>query len=159
MKKNGFTLIELLIVITIIGILIAAAVFGSQNAFQSSRNTRRQSDIKQFQSALELFANRNNGLFPLRYDPVTSNTLCTDLGMTNCPTDPTGTLYEYCTDGVPASGANGSPNATQYAVFGPLEGLTDSFGSPYMFMVCSNGKVGQTTFNPNCGNPFSCSLP
>lgn len=56
MRKNkGFTLIELLVVIAIIGLLSALAVVSLNSARQKSRDARRVSDIKQIQTALELF--------------------------------------------------------------------------------------------------------
>lgn len=55
MKKQGFTLIELLVVIAIIGLLSTLAVVALNNARQKSRDAKRVSDIKQVQTALELY--------------------------------------------------------------------------------------------------------
>jgi len=57
MKKNnkGFTLIELLVVIAIIGLLSTLAVVSLNNARTKSRDARRVADIKQMQTALELY--------------------------------------------------------------------------------------------------------
>ena len=59
MKKNtkGFTLIELLVVIAIIGLLATLAVVALNNARAKSRDARRISDIKQIQTALEMYYN------------------------------------------------------------------------------------------------------
>lgn len=58
-KKNkpAFTLIELLVVIAIIGILATLAVVALQNARRNARDTRRVADIRQVQTALELYLN------------------------------------------------------------------------------------------------------
>lgn len=56
-NKKGFTLIELLVVIAIIGILATLAVVALGNARARSRDAKRVSDIRQLQSALELFYN------------------------------------------------------------------------------------------------------
>lgn len=56
-NKKGFTLIELLVVIAIIGLLSTLAVVALNNARAKSRDARRVSDIKQIQTALELFLN------------------------------------------------------------------------------------------------------
>jgi len=56
-NKKGFTLIELLVVIAIIGLLSTLAVVALGNARSKSRDARRLSDIKQIQTALELYMN------------------------------------------------------------------------------------------------------
>ncbi|MEI7451581.1 MAG: type II secretion system protein [Candidatus Falkowbacteria bacterium] len=56
-NKRGFTLIELLVVIAIIGILATIAVVALQNARAKARDARRVADVKQTQTALELFFN------------------------------------------------------------------------------------------------------
>lgn len=52
-QKNGFTLIELLIVISIIAVLSAIGLVAYGNFLKNSRDSRRQSDLKLIQSALE----------------------------------------------------------------------------------------------------------
>ena len=58
--KKGFTLIELLVVIAIIGILSTLAVVSLGNARQRARDTKRLADIRNIQTALELFYSQNN---------------------------------------------------------------------------------------------------
>ena len=53
--KRGFTLIELLVVIAIIGLLSTLAVVSLNNARLKSRDAKRVADIKQIQTALELY--------------------------------------------------------------------------------------------------------
>ncbi len=60
MKKKGFTLIELLVVIAIIGLLATLSVVALNNARERARDSRRVSDIKQIQTALELYYNEND---------------------------------------------------------------------------------------------------
>jgi general secretion pathway protein G len=65
-NKKGFTLIELLVVIAIIGLLSTLAVISLNNARQKSRDAKRISDIKQVQTALELYYTDQNG-YPTQF--------------------------------------------------------------------------------------------
>lgn len=60
-NKKGFTLIELLVVIAIIGILSTLAVVSLNNAREKSRDAKRMADVKQVQTALELYFADSNG--------------------------------------------------------------------------------------------------
>ncbi|MFA5131435.1 MAG: prepilin-type N-terminal cleavage/methylation domain-containing protein [Patescibacteria group bacterium] len=59
MKKNkqGFTLIELLVVIAIIGLLSTLSIVALNQARARSRDARRLADVKQIQTALEMYYN------------------------------------------------------------------------------------------------------
>ncbi|MEK7125725.1 MAG: prepilin-type N-terminal cleavage/methylation domain-containing protein [Patescibacteria group bacterium] len=67
--KQGFTLIELLVVISIIGILSTLAIVSLNDARAKARDAKRISDIKQVQTALELFLADRNG-YPAGNDLV-----------------------------------------------------------------------------------------
>jgi prepilin-type N-terminal cleavage/methylation domain-containing protein len=54
-KSKGFTLIELLVVIAIIGILATIVLVSLNSARIKARDSRRVSDIRQIQLALELY--------------------------------------------------------------------------------------------------------
>src|SRR3989338_2502543 len=56
-KQRGFTLIELLVVIAIIGLLSTLAVVALNSARLKARDAKRIADIKQVQTALELYFN------------------------------------------------------------------------------------------------------
>jgi prepilin-type N-terminal cleavage/methylation domain-containing protein len=59
-NKRGFTLIELLVVIAIIGLLSTLSVVALNNARSRARDARRVADVKQIQTALELYYNAVN---------------------------------------------------------------------------------------------------
>jgi prepilin-type N-terminal cleavage/methylation domain-containing protein len=137
-KSFGFTLIELLVVISVIGILAALSLVSFSAAQKQARDTQRKSDIKQYQTALEGYANVNNEFYPSRTSTtLASTTLCTDLAMTNCPADPRyGTdstyAYKYVSDGT----GSGTKTAINYVLWSKLE------SSIYYWVVCSTGKSG-----------------
>lgn len=56
-KKNGFTLIELLVVIAIIGVLTTLGMISINTARQKSRDSKRWTEIRALQSALEICIN------------------------------------------------------------------------------------------------------
>jgi len=87
-NKKGFTLIELLVVIAIIGLLSTLAVVALNSARQKSRDSKRVADVKQVQTALELYFADLNGYPP----PPTGETI---LG--------TGTMKAICSDNVCAN--------------------------------------------------------
>lgn len=68
-NKKGFTLIELLVVIAIIGLLSTLAVVALNNARQKSRDAKRVADVKQVQTAMELYFNDQGG-YPQRDDGI-----------------------------------------------------------------------------------------
>lgn len=57
---KSFTLIELLIVIVIIGILAASLIYKINGIQWRSRDIQRMTDLKQMQTALELYYAENN---------------------------------------------------------------------------------------------------
>ncbi|HLC99502.1 MAG TPA: prepilin-type N-terminal cleavage/methylation domain-containing protein [Patescibacteria group bacterium] len=60
-NKKGFTLIELLVVLLIIGLLATISVVALGTARAKGRDTRRLTDIKGIQNALELYFIDKNG--------------------------------------------------------------------------------------------------
>lgn len=138
MRKEGFTLIELLVVIAIIGILAALALVSFTATQRQARDTQRKSDLKQFQTSLENYANINNGFYPSRTSTQNaSTTVCTDLGLTGCPVDPkfssdASYYYKYESNG----GGSATVTATQYVLWSKLEAITN------YFVICSGGKAG-----------------
>ncbi|MDP3836745.1 MAG: prepilin-type N-terminal cleavage/methylation domain-containing protein [bacterium] len=56
-NKKGFTLIELLVVIAIIGLLSTLSVLALNSARARARDAKRISDVKQIQTALEMYYN------------------------------------------------------------------------------------------------------
>lgn len=131
MNKRGFTLIELLVVIAIIGLLSTMSVVALGSAREKSRDSKRLSDIKQVQTALELYYT-DQGAYPTATDITlgTDSYVClsnTETGFTtaNCdnaymglvPADPGSNTYVYDSDG------------TAYTITATLEGGVNGLGT------------------------------
>ena len=92
--SGGFTLIELLTVIFIIGIITTVVSVNLSSARKQARDVRRKTDLSTLQSAIELYANANNGKVPaspagtssLSWDPNLSTALSAYLSA--IPLDP-----------------------------------------------------------------------
>jgi prepilin-type N-terminal cleavage/methylation domain-containing protein len=102
-SQSGFTVIEILVVISIIGILAAIVLASLLGSKSGSRDSVRLSDIKQIQSALDLYASEHSYLFP------TALTALAPDYVTAIPKDPlTGLSYSYAAfgSGICANGAS-----------------------------------------------------
>lgn len=146
-SERAFTLIELLIVISIIGILAALSLASFTTSQKQTRDSQRKSDLSQYRSSLESYANTNNSLYPVAATAISaSGSLCTTLGLSNCPEDPKSAIstYKYCSD---AAG-------TDYALWTTLETMSTN-----KWVVCSDGRSTTSTSTPSCGASFNCNLP
>lgn len=63
-NRAGFTLIELLVVISIIGVLASVVLSSLESARAGARDAQRISDLRQIQTALEMYRN-DHGFFSL----------------------------------------------------------------------------------------------
>jgi type II secretory pathway pseudopilin PulG len=104
-----------MVVISLIGILMTLALTSYQGTQKQARDTRRKSDLKQYQTALEAYANSHDGLFLVETSAVDPSTLCSELtgSATGCSQDPKEPdySYSYCSDS----------NGIRYVLWASLE--------------------------------------
>lgn len=122
MNKKGFTLIELLVVIAIIGMLSTMAIVAMNNARSKSRDARRISDIKQIQTALEMWYNDNNG-YPVRTTAGQLSSITGFLATVPTPPTPGDSTVAGCSATSPYYTYQ-APDATTYTLQYCLGGVT-----------------------------------
>ena len=92
-NKKGFTLIEILIVVAIISILAGIVLIGLRPGLGSARDARRQAELKQIQTALQIYYNRFGSYPSALIDLINEGVART------IPDDPSGAAYGYSTTG------------------------------------------------------------
>ena len=128
-NQKGFTLIELLVVIAIIGLLSTMSVVALNSARQKSRDAKRLSDMKQIQTALELYYTDAN-VYPSATtdNPFTTSTIAYN-----------GNIYMASVPSNPSPRTDGSPACTDsnYIYFGG--------GTTYSIYYCLGEATGGLT--------------
>lgn len=87
-EKKAFTLIELLVVIAIIGLLSTLSILALNQARARARDTKRISDVRQIQTALELYYNEV-GDYPADINPGEPIASTNNTYLAAVPTPPT----------------------------------------------------------------------
>lgn len=95
-NKQGFTLIELLVVIAIIGLLSTLSIVALNQARARARDARRLADIKQIQTALEMYFN-DSFFYPASVLPGAQIASGTTVYMNAVPAAPTPAELANCT--------------------------------------------------------------
>jgi len=159
MKKatdRGFTLIELLVVIAIIGILSTLAVVALNSARQKSRDSKRVADIKQIQTALELYYSDKHGYPPA---PTGGDALGNGNALALCDTGWSATACAATTymglapkapspsDGICPTAAAGPGDANPY-----IYTMSNS-GATYSIVFCLGSQVGDLLGGLHTANP------
>ena len=134
MNKKGFTLIELLVVIAIIGLLSTLSVLALNGARARARDAKRISDIKQIQTALEMYYNENNA-YPAGLSQLTTTTPPLVRAVPVAPTPVDG-------------GCSSANNTYTYAATAGVAGV----GS-YTLSYCLGAGTGNVTSGPKTASP------
>lgn len=136
-RSQGFTLIELLVVIAIIGILVTVTIVAINPFGQISkaRDAQRKSDLKQIQTALELYY-QDNDSYPSSIPSAGSSWPSTGEYLKKMPKDPGGKLYYYLQSG------------SGYYLYASLDNVSDP-------QKCTSS--GTPCGSTNCGTGVTCT--
>lgn len=140
LNQKGFTLVELLVVVAVIGILSTLLTANFIGVRQRGRDSQRKSNVRQIQSALELYRADQSG-YPTSLPACGSSFTSTDgrnTYMQKIPCDPSGGSYTYS-----------SPDSTRYTVIACLENSNDSDKDSTNVAPCN----GTTNFSYTLTNP------
>ena len=151
---KAFTLIELLVVIAIIGILATLAVVALSTARSSSRDAKRIADLKQLQTALEVYYN-DYGSYPLVLSDLSSSTLPIKY-LETIPTSPTPADGD-CTATSNSYIYNTSYDKSSYSIHTCIGANTNSI-SKGLVVASPNGlvswKCGENFLDERDGNSY-----
>lgn len=155
-SKKGFTLIELLVVIAIISILTAFLMSNFVGVRQRGRDAERKSDLRQIQSALEMYR-ADQGYYPDTSDLSTCGgqfVFGSTVYMQKIPCDPqssSGNSVPYVYVATPTNCNNTSTYCTNYTIYTCLENTNDlerDEANNRTVQTCSNGTKSFTVANP-----------
>ncbi len=140
MNNKAFTIMELLIVLGVLSLMAGFVLVTFPAGGRKARDTQRRSDLKQYQTALEVYADKHSGLYPGSVPSSNLVDVCSSLTISACPDDPVaGSNYKY------------EATTTDYYLWAQLEN-TDESGATGYFVVCSNGLTDETTTSPAGAN-------
>ena len=131
-NKRGFTLVELLVVIALLGVLATGVIILVNPAHQltKGRDSQRKNEIREFQTALELYRGNNGHYPPFNSGAYTSgsiSSLAINAGgityVSSFPKDPK-SGRAWCDGYIYVDGNVG--DGMSYTIFTNLENLSDS---------------------------------
>ena len=148
-KNKGFTLIELLVVIAIIGLLASIVLVSLGPARERARDAKRQSDIRQMGTAMELCYSDADCGSNEQYINTTAGSVPGTIGvyMTTLPEDPLNDgsyIYRWTTNTAEA------PVNQYYCVYALLESAIGDYFCASNKGIGKKNYVGSTPSNADC---------
>lgn len=140
-NPSGFTLIELLITISVIAVLAVIGMIVYTSVLQQGRDSKRQSDLRTIQSALEQYRADQGfyaGSLPLPASPLRSPD-GSKTYLNQMPQEPLSSP-QYGYNALPMNCDNSSVKCTSYCIYAHLENNPPGIGncppsSSYNFTV------------------------
>ena len=146
-NKPGFTLIELLVVIAIIGLLSTLSIIALNSARARSRDARRISDVKQIQTALEMYYNLADK-YPSAGTEVNQLSTSTQPSIAYASTTFLTLWPQVPTPPDNPAGGNACTDATNPYVYAVSEN-----NSTYTLTYCLGGETGGVPSGVNIATP------
>lgn len=142
LTSRGFTLIEIILVMSLIGIMatVVISLINPVAQFQKSRDAQRKSDLRQIQSALELYR-ADQGSYPGTLTCGNPLKVASATYMRKIPCDPNNTgklIYTY-------SGGGGM----SYKLIACLENVNDSQRDISNDPLCAGGATNYWSYTLN----------
>jgi len=134
--QAGFSLIELLVVIAVLGMLATFVIVRFTGVQLTAVDTKRQSELRQYQNALEIYATKKNSLYPPDLDVAAVDLCGNPINLSiSCAQDP------KVSQGWKDYWYQSNVTGTDYVLYSQLE-RTEEF-----FVLCSDGQVGKMPDN------------
>lgn len=151
MPRGGFTLVELLVSISIIGILFAVVISSATGIQKSGRDTQRQADLRNIQSALQHYYT-DQGFYPTSDSSVQGaiNLNSSSTNLTSNVGNPTysGNLKTYL-NALPKDPSSGSNYPYKALPNTPCDNQTTTCHQFCLYGALENAQAG--------GLPAQCS--
>lgn len=145
---KGFTLIEMIVVITIIAVLSSISFLSYSTVQRNARDTKRQSDLKVIQSALEQYrADQSYYPLTLSFDSSLTSPTGSKIYLNRIPNDPVSVVsYDYEPYPVGCTNASAAANCSGYCLYAKVENDSTKNTRPSFCPPAAHGPDAQYNY-------------